>query len=451
MLDALFIDSEVEELFADDTLIRAMLRFEAELVFAQADLSLVPVEYARQIAHVCEAARIDPAKIIDAAKQTGNPIIPLVKALKALVRETNADAARFVHAGATSQDVIDTAVVMQLKAAIPILEQRVGSLERNFLKLIGAHRETVMIGRTLLQQARPISFAFKVAGWLDQLLRCKQRLREVQERALVLQFGGAVGTLAANGEAALAIMAKLAARLQLGEPPIPWHTARDRFFEVASTLAMLGGCLGKIALDASLLMQTEIGEVSEAVEEGRGGSSAMPHKRNPIAPTMIIAASTRLPGLLATMAASMAHEHERAVGHWHAEWEPLPEMVCLTAGAIKHADDLFARIEVNAARMRENIDATQGLVFAESVTVALGAKIDKSEAERIIKAACQRAQEKRCHLHQILLADPAVSTALDATVLEELFRPENSLGSANALIDRVLRQRQEQLKFEGQK
>jgi 3-carboxy-cis,cis-muconate cycloisomerase len=235
-------------------------------------------------------------------------------------------------------------------------------------------------------------------------------------------------------------MSRLAERLELGEPTMPWHTARDRLFEVASALAMLTGCLGKIATDASLLMQTEVGEISEAAQEDRGGSSTMPHKRNPVAPTMIIAACNRVPGLLATMSASMMQEHERSVGRWHAEWNPLPEIVCLAAGAIKHAGDLFSRLEVNVTRMRQNIDLTRGLVFAESIAIALRKEIGKSEAEELVKLACRRAREEDCHLRQVLEKDPTISRVLSKVTLEQIFRPETALGAANELIERVLKQ-----------
>jgi 3-carboxy-cis,cis-muconate cycloisomerase len=440
MFDALFIDPEVESLFRDEAIVQAMLRFEAALALAQADTNAISSNYAHLIAGVCESAEIDLEKIMLAARQAGNPAIPLVKELTSLVRKIDAQAARSVHVGATSQDLIDTATMLQLKAALSRIWVGVTGLQQRLTELINEHRETLMIGRTLLQQARPISFGFKVAGWLDQLIRCKSRLREVRAQALVLQFGGAVGTLAASGSDALAIMSSLAARLKLGEPAMPWHTARDRFFEVASALTMLTGCLGKIARDASLLMQTEVGEISEAGEEGRGGSSAMPHKRNPVAPTMIIAACSRMPGLLATMSASMIQEHERSAGRWHAEWNPLPQIVCLAGGAIKHTDDLFSRLEVNKDRMRQNIDLTRGLIFAESIANALGKEIGKSEAEQLVKSACQRAREKDRHLLQVLAQEPAISRVLDQATLDQIFRPDNALGAANQLIDRVLKQ-----------
>jgi 3-carboxy-cis,cis-muconate cycloisomerase len=441
MFDELFIDSEVENLFKDEAVVRAMLRFEAGLAMAQADANIISSDDASLIARVCESAEIDLEKILLAARQTGNPAIPLVKELTALVRKINAGAARYVHAGATSQDVIDTATMLQLKVALSRIWNGITGLQQRLTELIAEHRETLMIGRTLLQQARPISFGFKVAGWLDQLIRCKCRLREVRAQALVLQFGGAVGTLASSGSDALAVMSSLARRLELGEPAMPWHTARDRFFEVGSALAMLTGCLGKIATDASLLMQTEVGELSEAAaEEGRGGSSAMPHKKNPVAPTMIIAACARVPGLLATVSASMMQEHERSVGRWHAEWNPLPQIVCLTGGAIKQTDDLFSRLEINKDRMHQNMDLTRGLIFAESVAIALGKKIGKPEAEQLVRLACQRAREKGCHLREVLMQEPAVSRVLDQETLDQIFRPKNALGAANQLIDRVLKQ-----------
>ena len=440
MFDALFIDPEIEKLFAEEAIIRAMLRFEAALVLAQADAHVIPVEDAQLIASVCERAEFDVEKIVVAAQQTGNPAIPLVKELTARVSKANAEAAGLVHIGATSQDVIDTAIMLQVKKALLRIDLGVVGLQLRLTELIAKHRATVMIGRTLLQQARPISFAFKLAGWLDQLIRCLSHIREVRTRALALQFGGAVGTLAATGPNAIVVMSRLAGRLELVEPAMPWHSSRDRLFEVASALTMLSGCLGKIATDAALLMQTEVAEISEAAGEGRGGSSAMPHKRNPIAPTMILAACTRVPGLLATMASALVQEHERAVGRWHAEWGTLPEIISLTGGAIKHSGDLFGRLEIDATRMRENIDITLGLVFAESVAVALAKQVGKPEADRLVKMACERAQEKDCHLQQVLAWDRTVSGILDSTTLDRLFGPEHALGVANELIDRVLEQ-----------
>jgi 3-carboxy-cis,cis-muconate cycloisomerase len=231
------------------------------------------------IAHVCDNAEIDSQKILTAAKQAGNPAIPLVKELTALVRGINEQAARYVHAGATSQDVIDSAIMLQLRIALAAIDTELSNLKGRLVELVHEHRKTPIIGRTLLQQARPISLGLKLAGWLDQLIRSRDALRRVRKDAAVLQFGGAVGTLAASGTEALRISTRLAERLQLGEPAMAWHTARDRFFEIASALTMLSGLLGKLATDGALLMQTEIGELAEAAEEGRGGSSAMPHTR----------------------------------------------------------------------------------------------------------------------------------------------------------------------------
>jgi 3-carboxy-cis,cis-muconate cycloisomerase len=439
MFDALFTDPDVDQIFTDQAVIAAMLRFEGALVQAQADLNIISAEPADLIAHVCLNAQIDADKIVASARDAGNPAIPLVRELSELVSAADPEAAKFVHNGATSQDVIDSAVMLQLKPALIKIELGIEQLQQRLVHLIGEHRGTVMIGRTLLQQARPITFAFKLANWLDQLTRGGAYLREVRTRALVLQFGGAVGTLAASGQEALSVLSRLAARLELAEPTIPWHTARDRFFEVCSACARLSGCLGKMASDVALLMQTEVGELSERAEEGRGGSSAMPHKRNPIAPTMIVAACTRVPGLLATMAATMTQEQERAVGRWHAEWGPLTEIVRLAGGAIRQSNDLFSRLEVHSARMLENLELTQGSVYAEEVAVILAKQMGKLEADRLVKRACLRANEKGCHLRDVLAWDPNVTNVLDQAGLDLVFRPENALGIANELIDRVLR------------
>jgi 3-carboxy-cis,cis-muconate cycloisomerase len=439
MFDALFTDPDVDQIFTDEAIMGAMLRFEGALVQAQADLHLIPSQPAELIAHVCFNAQIDAAKMVASARDAGNPAIPLVRELSELVSSADPEAAKFVHTGATSQDVIDSAVMLQLKPALSKIGAGIEQLQRRLVELIGEHRGTAMIGRTLLQQARPITFAFKLASWLDQLTRCAAYLREVRNRALVLQFGGAVGTLAASGQKALSVLSRLAERLELAEPTICWHTARDRFFEICSACAMLSGCLGKIAADVALLMQTEVGELSERAEEGRGGSSAMPHKRNPIAPTMIVAACTRVPGLLATIAAAMTQEQERAVGRWHAEWGPLTEIVGLTGGAIKQSNDLFFRLEVHSARMLENLELTQGLVYAEEVAVVLAKQLGKPEADLLVKRACQRAKEKGCHLREVLAWDSNVTSVINQAALDQIFRPENALGIADELIDRVLR------------
>jgi 3-carboxy-cis,cis-muconate cycloisomerase len=438
MFDALFTDPDVDQILTDEAIIGAMLRFEGALVQAQADLHLIPSQPAELIAHVCLNAQIDAAKMVASARNAGNPAIPLVRELSELVSSADPGAAKFVHAGATSQDVIDSAMMLQLKPALSKIGEGIEQLQGRLVELIGEHRGTAMIGRTLLQQARPITFAFKLAGWLDQLTRCAAYLREVRNRALALQFGGAVGTLAASGREALSVLTRLAERLELAEPTISWHTARDRFFEICSACAMLSGCLGKIATDVALLMQTEVGELSERAEEGRGGSSAMPHKRNPIAPTMIVAACIRVPALLATIAAAMTQEQERAVGRWHAEWGPLTEIVGLTGGAIKQSNDLFFRLEVHSARMLENLELTQGLVYAEEVAVVVAKHLGKPEADLLVKRACQRAAEKGCHLREVLAWDSNVTSVINQAALDQIFRPENALGLADELIDRVL-------------
>jgi 3-carboxy-cis,cis-muconate cycloisomerase len=438
MFDALFTDPDVDQILTDEAIIGAMLRFEGALVQAQADLHLIPSQPAELIAHVCLNAQVDAAKMVASARNAGNPAIPLVRELSELVSSADPGAAKFVHAGATSQDVIDSAMMLQLKPALSKIGEGIEQLQGRLVELIGEHRGTAMIGRTLLQQARPITFAFKLAGWLDQLTRCAAYLREVRNRALVLQFGGAVGTLAASGREALSVLTRLAERLELAEPTISWHTARDRFFEICSACAMLSGCLGKIATDVALLMQTEVSELSERAEEGRGGSSAMPHKRNPIAPTMIVAACIRVPGLLATIAAAMTQEQERAVGRWHAEWGPLTEIVGLTGGAIKQSNDLFFRLEVHSARMLENLELTQGLVYAEEVAVVVAKHLGKPEADLLVKRACQRAAEKGCHLREVLAWDSNVTSVINQAALDQIFRPENALGVADELIDRVL-------------
>ncbi len=289
-----------------------------------------------------------------------------------------------------------------------------------------------------MQQALPTTFGVKVAGWLDAIDRHRERLREVQRRALVLQFGGAVGTLAALGVRGAEVAKNLAEELALGLPEISWHSHRDRVAEVATTLGLCVGTLGKIAKDISLHSQTEVAEVFEPSEKGRGGSSTMPHKRNPVASAVVLSAAARVPGLVGTMLTAMVQEQERGLGGWHAEWETLPEIVLLSAGALRQMAEVIPKLEIDADRMRENLEATRGLIFAEAVTMALAEKLGKAAAHEMLEGACRKAQREKRHLRDVILSDAQASAHLSAADLEELFDPRKYLGMAEAFVDRVV-------------
>jgi 3-carboxy-cis,cis-muconate cycloisomerase len=438
LLDPLFRWTEVDVLYSDEARLQGMLDFEAALARALAGAGVVPGSAAAAIAGRCQAAYFDARALGLEAARAGNPAIPLVKRLTALVAQDDAAAARFVHWGATSQDAMDTGTVLQLRRALDVLEAELGRLADGLARLAVAHRKTPVAARTWMQQALPTTFGLKVAGWLDAVDRHRLRLLELRPRALVVQLGGAAGTLAALGDKGNEVVLALSRELELGVPGLPWHTHRDRLVEVATTLGLCTGTLGKIARDLSLQMMTEVAEVQEPAEEGRGGSSTLPHKRNPVACAVVLAAAMRMPGLVASMLAAMVQEEERGLGGWHAEWETLPEIVGLFGGALRHLTEAVCGLEVDPRRMRENLETSRGLVFAEAVQMALGAALGRAGAHDLVQAAATQAREERRHLRDVLAMDDTVARHLSPERLHALFDPAGYLGVADALIDRVL-------------
>jgi 3-carboxy-cis,cis-muconate cycloisomerase len=438
LLDPLFGSAAMGEVFSDAARIQRMLDFEAALARAEARCGVIPPAVAPAIASKCKADLIDANALAAATAVSLNPAIPLVKQLTALVAKDDPEAARFVHWGATSQDANDTGLVLQIRQAFDILEVDLAALCSGLTQLAKKHRSTPIAGRTLMQHALPTTFGAKVAGWLDAINRHRERFAETRARVLVVQFGGAVGTLAALGEKGLQVAEALAAELHLGLPTIPWHAQRDRVAELATTLGLCTGTLGKIARDISLHMQTEIAEVFEPAGEGRGGSSTMPHKRNPVSAAVVLSAAMRVPGLVSTMLSAMVQEDERGLGDWHAEWETLPEIFRLTAGALHQMATIVPHLEVDAERMRRNLDATQGLIFAEGVAMAMGKHIGKSAAHTLVEAASKQARASGKHLREVLAQDRAVTERLTSAELDRLFVPENYFGVAEELVDRVI-------------
>jgi 3-carboxy-cis,cis-muconate cycloisomerase len=438
LLDPLFGSAAMGEVFSDAARMQRMLDFEAALARAEARCGVIPAAVAPAISAKCKVELIDVNALATATASSLNPAIPLVKQLTALVARDDPEAARFVHWGATSQDANDTGLVLQIRQAFDMLEADLSTLRAGLNELAKKHRSTPIAGRTLMQHALPTTFGVKVAGWLDAMDRHRERFAETRTRVLVLQFGGAVGTLAALREKGLQVAEALAAELHLGLPTIPWHAERDRVAEVATTLGLCMGTLGKMARDISLHMQTEIAEVFEPAGEDRGGSSTMPHKRNPVTAAVVLSAATRVPGLVGTMLSAMVQEDERGLGDWHAEWETLPEIFRLTGGSLHQMATIVPHLEIDAARMRRNLDATQGLIFAEGVTMAMGKYIGKSAAHALVEVASRQARASGKHLREVLAQDRAVTERLSSAELDYLFAPENYLGVAEELVDRVV-------------
>jgi 3-carboxy-cis,cis-muconate cycloisomerase len=415
-----------------------MLDFEAALARAEAATGVIPAAAMGPIEHACKATAFDLAALAEAATKSGNLAIPLVKALTAAVARTDPEAARYVHWGATSQDVIDTAAMLMLRAGIDALLSDIDRAVAGFARLARRHRHTAMVGRTWLQHALPIPFGLKLAEYAAALNRSRTRLKRLRSEAPALQFGGAAGTLAALGDHGWRVAERLAQELGLPLPEAPWHTHRDRFAEAASVLAIIAGTCGKIARDVSLMMQTDVGEAFEPAGEGRGGSSTMPHKRNPVAAATALAAATMAPNLAATMFAAQVQDHERSAGPWHAEWPTLPSLLLVTSGGLAAIVELAEGLEVDATRMRANLDTTNGLIMAESVTFALAEKLGKSEAHHLVEAASKQAVAEKKALRDVLAGDPKVTQQFDANRLADLFEPMAYQGVSQAMIDRLL-------------
>ena len=438
LLGPLFASEAMIAVFSDRGRLQGMLDFEVGLARAEAEVGLIPAAAVAPIAAAAKAERLDVAALARQAAEAGIPTIPLVKQLTALVAAEDAAAARFVHWGATSQDVMDTGLVLQIGKALAVLKPELQRLSAALARLAESQSRTPMIGRTWLQHAVPVTFGLKAAGWLDALERCRLRLEEAGEAARVLQFGGAAGTLATLGARGLEVAEALARVLDLRLPALPWHASRDRLVALAAALGLLVGALGKMARDLSLMMQVEVAEAFEPTAPGRGGSSTMPHKRNPAASAVALAAAIRVPGLVATLLAAMPQEHERGLGGWQAEWETLPKTFLLASGSLSAMTEAMEGIRLDPQRMRANIDATRGLVMAEAVMMALAEKIGRLEAHDLVEAACHRAVAEGAHLKDVLAKDPAVAAELDAGQLARLFAPEAYLGAAESFVQRVL-------------
>jgi 3-carboxy-cis,cis-muconate cycloisomerase len=430
----LFNDEEISSLFSDDAFVRGLVEVEIALARAEARVGVIPAGVAEQIAGA-SADKIDVAALTKGTARSGFPIIALVNELR---KQVGAEAAPYVHWGATTQDIMDTGCVLQLRGAIGLIRARLGAIVRDLCTLADKHRATLLAGRTHSQQALPITFGLKVAGWLAPLVRHRERLEEIQRRLLVVQFGGAAGTLAALGDKGLAVSDELAKELQLGVPAMPWHVQRDCFVEFAGWLSLVTGSLAKMAQDIILMAQTEVGEVSESGEAGRGGSSTMPQKSNPIASELIVAAARTNAALLSALHNAQIQEHERATHGWQVEWLTLPQMILLTGGALKHAAFLAKNLQVDATAMRANIKNANDVILAEAAVFALAKAMPRTKAEELVKRACVVAAVEKQPLIAVVKTLAGGAIAPGAVDWPALAQPENDLGETERIIDRVL-------------
>lgn len=424
----------MRNVFSDEALVARYVDVEVALAKAQARLGVIPEVAGRDIAAQCDARRIDFESLKKKTDVVGYPIVGLVAQLSTQCGE----AGRYVHWGATTQDIMDTALVLQLREALDLVETDLAALDTALSRLARTHRMTVMAGRTHLQQALPITFGYKAAVWLSMIQRHRTRLAELKPRVLVGQFAGAAGTLASLGDKGLAVSDALMDELGLGKPDIPWHVSRDGPAEAVSLLALVTGTLAKIATDVMLMMQTEIAEAFEPFEEGRGSSSTMPQKRNPIACEFIIAAAKVVRQQVGLVLDGMVADHERATGPWQAEWVALPQAFVAASGGLRHARFMLEGLVVDADRMRANLGITGGLIVAEAVMMAFAGHVGRQDAHHIVYAACRSALENKTTLLSELEKLPEVTRHLSRETLVELTDPVNYLGSAPAMVDRVL-------------
>jgi len=430
LVDSLATTDEMAELFSDQQVLQNMLDFEAALARAEARVGLIPKEAARAIGESAAAANFDTATLSHQAFRAGTLAIPIVKALTEQVRSVDPTAARFVHWGATSQDVTDTALVLLLKRAQPILAADHARLIDALQNLAQQHASAVMLGRTLLQPAPPVTFGLKAAAWLAAIRRGWTRIDTRFEEAVVLQFGGASGTLASLGAQGDPVGRALAEALGLKYPDAPWHTHRDCLAALLAACAVQCGSLGKMARDIVLLMQAEVAEASEPGGDGRGGSSTMPHKQNPIACSLALASAHRVPGLLASFLSAMVQEHERGAGGWQAEWPIVTSIVQALAVSVASMAEAAQALFVNAHRMRANIDATRGTIFAERAMTLLGSALGRDVAHKLLEEAARRSTAEGRRFVDVLAEMPEVTRVIPVAALATLDTPEDYLGLA---------------------
>ena len=423
--------------FDDAAIVQAMLQFEAALAKAQATEGIIPETAARDISSVCNAQLYNIPVMVNASRRAGSLAIPLVKELTKTVALYSEESATYVHWGSTSQDVIDTAMVLATSQAVNLIERDLQVLIKRLMQLAEQHLHTPILARTLMQPAQVTSFGFKLVSWLAPLIRAREQLRQTATRALALQLGGAVGTLAVMGAKGPAVAKRMAADLGLSLPFAAWHTQRDEWVRLGLEVAVLVGSLGKIATDLSLLAQGEIAELAEPSGKGRGGSSTMPHKRNPVSCMIALAAAARAPQRAAALLANMGQENERGLGNWQAELAEWPGLFLSAHGAVNALSEAMAGLQVDTARMLANIDGLQGLVFAESISIYLAGVIGRPKAHSLMETLTQKAVADHMHLLDVVTEavrkDTQLSETIDLAILQNLFDPRAATEVAAAL------------------
>ncbi len=424
----------MREVFSDHAMVGRYIEVEIALAKAEATCGVIPAEAAAAIAKHPGISALDFDLLRKETDNVGYPILPLVHQMSRQCGE----AGRYVHWGATTQDIMDTATVLQLREGLRLIEQDLAELRRILADLSRRYRDTPMAGRTHLQQALPVTFGYKIAIWLAMFDRHAERLAQLKPRVLVGQFAGAAGTLASLGDKGLDVQQALCEELDLGVPVSTWHVARDGFAEAVNFLALVTGSLGKIALDIMIMASTEFGEVYEPFVKGRGASSTMPQKRNPISSELMLAAAKAVRQHAGLMLDAAIQDFERATGPWHAEWIAIPESFVLTAGALHQAKFALGGLIVDEAQMAKNLDISRGLIVAEAVMMGLAPQLGRQEAHDVVYDACRRANEQHITLAQALLVDPQVTDRIDRATIERLTSPGNYLGLAPDMVDRVI-------------
>ncbi len=424
----------MREVFSDISLISRYVEVEIALAKAEARCGVIPAEAADEIAKRTDVSAFDFDLLRRETDIVGYPILPLVHQMAKQCGE----AGRYVHWGATTQDIMDTAVILQIRAGLEIIEADINTLRGILADLSKRYRDTPMAGRTHLQQALPVTFGYKTAIYLAMFDRHAERLEQLKPRVLLGQFAGAAGTLASLGDKGLEVQRALCDELGLGVPVSTWHVARDGLAEVVNFFGLVTGSLGKIALDIMLMASTEFAEVYEPFVKGRGASSTMPQKRNPISSELMLAACKAVRQHAGLMLDAMVQDFERATGPWHAEWMAIPESFVLTAGALHQAKFALGGLVVDEEKMAANLDVSRGLIVAEAVMMGLAPQVGRQEAHDIVYDACRLANENGMTLAAALSADPRVSGRIDRATIDRLTSPRNYLGLAPEMVDRVL-------------
>lgn len=435
IFQGIFSTDAMRQVWSDENRTQKYLDIEAALARVQARLGLIPQEAADEIISHCRLDQIDLPRLREQTERIGYPILGVVTQVNQLCRDKLGE---YVHWGATTQDITDTATVLQIREALQLIDDELAAIAAALARLAKDHRLTPVIGRSNLQQAIPVTFGYKMAGLLSAVLRHRERLAQLKQRVLVGEFAGAAGTLASLESGAMQTQAGLCEELGLAQPVIAWHTIRDNIAEVGAVLGLIGGTLGKLSMDVKLMMQTEVGEVYEPYHHGRGSSSTMPQKRNPISSCYIHAAISVVRQHAAALMDAMVADHERSTGPWEIEWIVLPEAFCLMAGALKQSRFVIEGLQVDAEAMRRNIDLTGGLVMSEAVMMGLGPYIGREYAHDLVYDLCRESIATKTPLLELLASHAEIARHVDRAALARMLDPANYLGQSGVMVDRVL-------------